>query len=86
MLVPEDGNPRTFEFRDGSPRTDGFQLSDDAHDAELDCRLPSAGGLPDLCTLSINGSPEADFDRIGFDRLGGRSHSGTPATLVRVRR
>lgn len=86
VLVPEDGNPRTFEFRDGSPRTDGFQLSDDAHDAQLDCRLPSAGGLPDLCTLSINGSPEADFDRIGFDRLGGRSHGGTPATLVRVRR
>jgi hypothetical protein len=26
----------------------------------------------------------ADFDRIGFDRLGGRGNDGAPVTLVRV--
>lgn len=86
VLVPEDGEPRTFEFRAGSPRADGFQLNDDAHDARLDCRLPAAGGLPDLCTLSVGGSPTADFDRIGLDRLGGHGDGGAPTTLVRVQR
>ena len=84
VLVPEDGQPRTFEFRAGRQGGEGFQLTDAANDARLDCRLPVAGGLPDLCTLSTGAQPMADFDRIGFDRLGGRGNDGAPVTLVRV--
>jgi hypothetical protein len=84
VLVPDDGQPRTFEFRGGSRGAENFQLNDPANDARLDCRVPVAGGLPDLCTLSVGGQPAADFDRIGFDRLGGRGSSGAPVTLVRV--
>jgi hypothetical protein len=85
VLVPDDGQPRTFEFRGGSPRAHGFQLVDTGNDAHLDCRV-AGGGTPDLCTLSIGGAPAADFDRIGLDRLGGRTDDGAPATLVRVQR
>jgi hypothetical protein len=86
VLVPEDGQPRTFEFRTGSQGSESFQLNDAANDARLDCRLPVAGGLPDLCTLSVDALPLADFDRIGLDRLGGRGNDGAAVTLVRVER
>ena len=86
VLVPEDGQPRTFDFRAGSEGGEAFQLNDASVDAHLDCRVPVAGGLPDLCTLSVAGQPVADFDRIGFDRLGGRGHDGAPVSLVRVQR
>lgn len=85
VLVPDDGAPRTFVFGSGAPRANGFHLDDAANDARLDCRVPVAGGLPDLCTLSVDGAPAADFNRIGFERLGGRGNDGAPVTLVRVR-
>lgn len=84
VLVPEDGQPRTYEFRGGSQGAESFQLNDNINDARLDCRVPVAGGLPDLCTLSVGGVPTADFDRIGFDRLAGRGGNGAPMSLVRV--
>jgi hypothetical protein len=87
VLVPEDGgNPRLFEFTGPSNRdADSFRLVDPANDANLDCRLAS-GGQADVCTLTSATSPLIDFDRVGFDHLGGHDANGAPVQLMRVPR
>ena len=87
VLVPEDGgSPRLFEFTGPSNRdADSFRLVDPGNDANLECRLAS-GGQADVCTLSAAASPLIDFDRVGFDHLGGHDANGAPVQLMRVPR
>ncbi|MEO7325807.1 MAG: hypothetical protein ABIW82_13365 [Dokdonella sp.] len=88
VLVPDDkGTPRVFEFADPSSHdAESFHLSDAGDDATLDCRLSSASRQPELCTLSTNSTPIADFDQIGLDHLTGRGSDGARMKLVRIPR
>ena len=88
VLVPdEDGTPRTFEFSDSSSKdAETFHLSDQAHDASLDCRVVGGTRQPDVCTLSVAAATLADFDQVGIDHLVGRGVDGARMRLVRVPR
>ncbi|MEO5558372.1 MAG: hypothetical protein ABIO49_01495 [Dokdonella sp.] len=88
VLVPDDkGPPRVFEFADPSSQdAETFHLSDAGNDATLDCRLGSASRRPEVCTLSTNATPIADFDQIGLDHLTGRGSDGARMKLVRIPR
>lgn len=88
VLIPEDGGaPRMFEL--GSPThrdTESFRLVDTAGDATLDCRLIAGAQQADACALSVAGTPVADFDEVGYDRLSGHDVGGMPIQLLRVPR
>jgi hypothetical protein len=88
VLVPDDkGTPRVFEFADPSSQdAETFHLSDAGNDATLDCRLGVANRHPEVCTLSTNATPIADFDQIGLDHLTGHGSNGARMKLVRIPR
>lgn len=88
VLVPDDkGAPRVFEFADPSSQdAETFHLVDAGSDASLDCRMGTASQRPDVCTLTANSMPIADFDQIGIDHLSGRGSDGAHVKLVRVPR
>lgn len=88
VLVGEEATqPRLFEFGEPSSQdADSFQLGDVAGHARLGCRVDATSRQPDLCTLSRDGLPLADFDEVGLDRLDGRDKSGQAVQLVRVPR
>lgn len=88
VLIPDDkGTPRVFEFADPSSQdAETFRLSDSGNDATLDCRLGSTSRHPEVCTLSSNSTPIADFDQIGLDHLSGRGNDGARMKLVRIPR
>ena len=88
VLVPEDGgSARTFYFSGPSNRdADSFRLADPANDASLDCRMVAGGAQAEACTLSASALTPIDFDRVGFDHLGGHDANGAPVQLLRVPR
>lgn len=65
---------------------DSFGLVDMNGDARLECRHGDAAddAVPGVCVLDLAGTPRATFERIGLDRLDGRTADGTPVRLVRM--
>lgn len=63
-----------------------FRLADDVAQTTLDCRVIDLGGhaMPSACSLSEDAGIIAEFDRIGLDRMSGRSLDGTRVQLVRL--
>lgn len=63
-----------------------FSLRASGSSVELECRLESIGAypIPTFCSLLDGADVLADFNKIGFDRLIGRTPDGQNARLVRL--
>ncbi len=69
-----------------SSDAESFDLADMNGDAMLECRRGDAAddAVPGVCVLSLTGASKATFERIGLDRLDGRTADGTAVRLVRM--
>lgn len=63
-----------------------FRLADDLAQMTLDCRVIQLGGhsVPSACSLTEYAGVIAEFDRIGLDRMSGRSLDGARVQLARL--
>ncbi|MCW5579481.1 MAG: hypothetical protein KIS89_12610, partial [Dokdonella sp.] len=85
-VLVSDGEaaPRQFQWWAQAGRGEGRTQLGGSDGSVLECRLDPATGAAMACSLSVNGVVEAEFDQVGFDRLGGRGNDGAAVQLLRV--
>lgn len=85
-VLVSDGEaaPRQFQWWAQVGRGEGRTQLGGSDGSVLECRLDPATGAAAACSLSVNGVVEAEFDQVGFDRLGGRGNDGAAVQLLRV--
>jgi len=85
LVSDAEAAPRQFNFvEQPAPSMASAALTDADADADLACRVDTGAQAATLCNLSVAGTPLADFDHIGLDRLVGRANDGTSVQLLRV--